>query len=65
LYHNAGVVFAVWEAVVAGYFSWRLAVKPMPRRLGAGTVMSWRMAESMAAMASSWVTSFFSMRASS
>jgi len=42
-----------------------LAVKPMPRRLGAGGFISSRIAESMAAMASSCVASFFSIRASS
>jgi hypothetical protein len=36
-----------------------LAVKPMPRRLGAGGFMSSRIAESMDAMASSCVASFF------
>ena len=34
-------------------FSLRSAVKPMGRRLGVGGCMSWRMAERMAAMASS------------
>jgi hypothetical protein len=37
----------------------------MGRRFGDGGFMSCRMAESMAAMASSRVASFFSMRASS
>ena len=37
-----------------GYFSLRSAVKPMPRRLGCGEFISSRMAERMAAMASSW-----------
>jgi hypothetical protein len=36
-------------------FSSMLAVKPMPRRFGGGGFMSCRMAESMAAMVSSWV----------
>lgn len=35
-------------------FSLRSAVKPMPRRLGAGGCMSSRMAERMALIASSW-----------
>jgi hypothetical protein len=45
-------------------FSARSAVKPMGRRFGV-EFMSSRIAESMAAMASSLVMSFFSMRASS
>jgi hypothetical protein len=36
-------------------FSSMFAVKPMPRRSGTGGFMSCRMAESMPAMASSWL----------
>jgi hypothetical protein len=54
-----------WPPRLGHDFSSMLAVKPMGRRLGTGGCMSWRMAERMAAMASSWVVSFLSSRVSS
>jgi hypothetical protein len=46
-------------------FSYRLAVNPIGRRLGAGGFISSRMAERMAAIAWSCSVSFLSRRASS
>ncbi len=51
---------ARWDPSGAGWrgvsqdFSVRSAVKPMPRRFGAGGFVSSRMAERMAVIASSW-----------
>jgi hypothetical protein len=54
LRHSAAVVIQVSPCPESPYtFSRRSAVKPIGRRFGTGGCMSWRMAERIAAMASS------------
>jgi hypothetical protein len=64
--HSAGFIRRMMSSLRShSTFSRRSAVKPIGRRFGTGGCMSWRMAERMAAMASSCMVSFLSSRVSS